>query len=134
MSFTATQKAFANGTAEHGSRLVLLALAHRHNSTTGQCNPSLATLATDTLLARSTVIECLAELERLDLIRRVVVPGHSTSYELSLHKPGPTRPISGPVQKSSKTRPDSGPKHKEHGGAASADAARPQRFSRNPFA
>lgn len=132
--------AVSNGSTEHSSRLVLFVLAHHHNRETGLCNPSIGTLARETKLARSTVLTSLGVLESSCLIRRKPVTGRSTSYELNLSNEDWTRPDSGPVQildpsrKPSKPVQNLDPNIKNMGGAASADAARPQRFSRNPFA
>ena len=134
------QGAVSNDSAEHSTRLVLFALAYHHNPQTGLCNPSIVTLARETKLARSTVLTSLSALESSHLILRKPVTGRSTSYELNLSNADWTRPDSEPVQildpsrKPSKPVQNLDPNIKNMGGAASADAARPQRFSRNPFA
>lgn len=50
------------------ARLVLLALANRHNQETGRCDPSISTLCDDTQVAERTVRKALRELEKLKLI------------------------------------------------------------------
>ncbi len=140
MSLKAMEWALSNRSAEHSTRLVLFALAHHHNPQTGLCNPSIGTLALETRLARSTVLNSLSVLESSFLISRHPLTGRSTRYELKLSNAEMTRPYSGPVQildpsrKPSKPVQILDPNIKNMGGAASADAALPQRFSRNPFA
>lgn len=50
------------------ARLVLLALANRHNQETGRCDPSIACLCEDTQLSERAVRAALRELEELKLI------------------------------------------------------------------
>ena len=50
------------------ARLVLLALANRHNQETGRCDPSVATICEDTQLSERAVRAALRELEGLKLI------------------------------------------------------------------
>lgn len=50
------------------ARLVLLALANRHNQETGRCDPSIATICHDTKLSERAVRAALRELEELKLI------------------------------------------------------------------
>ena len=50
------------------SRLVILALANRHNQETGRCDPSIATICVDTGLCERAVRSGLRELEVLKLI------------------------------------------------------------------
>lgn len=53
------------------ARLVLLALANRHNQETGRCDPSLTTIAEDVQLSERSVRYGLRELERLGLVSTV---------------------------------------------------------------
>lgn len=53
------------------SRLVLLALANRHNQETGRCDPSLSRISEDTQLSERAVRGALRELEKLRLISTV---------------------------------------------------------------
>ncbi len=74
MSIKATNRAFeiiASNLLSVPQRLCLLALAHRHSNTTGQCDPSAATLAKMTGLSRRAVFRAIGELEDADIIIRV---------------------------------------------------------------
>ena len=71
MSFTALRAAFNHIMVTPMSapaRLVLLALANRHNQETGRCDPSNATIAKDTQLSERAVRQGTRELELLKLI------------------------------------------------------------------
>jgi hypothetical protein len=74
MSLRALKAAFA-AIATHKmaapSRLVLLALANRHNQETGRCDPSTARLASDVQIDERTVRKSLRELEALGLLQTV---------------------------------------------------------------
>ena len=52
-------------------RLVLLALANRHNQETGRCDPSLATLSADTGMSERAVRTGLRGLEKARVIQTV---------------------------------------------------------------
>ncbi len=54
-------------------RLVLFVLALRHNDETGQCNPSVATIAAQAGVDGSNARKAIAALERMGLIRRVQI-------------------------------------------------------------
>lgn len=61
--------AWARGAPVKGSaKAVLMLLASRHNHQTGQCNPSLATIAADAGLSRQTVVSALTKLAAAGLI------------------------------------------------------------------
>lgn len=63
-------------------KLVLLALAHRHNAKTGQCNPSYDTLAGMVDLSRRRVIANVTSLEGkvdLEVVKRVSKGGQKTN-------------------------------------------------------
>lgn len=49
-------------------RLVLLALADRHNKLTGQCNPSLDLMVADTGMNRHTIPPAIRDLESIPLV------------------------------------------------------------------
>lgn len=74
MSYTASREAWK---AVRGSkilpsaRLVLLALADRHNQETGRCDPSLSRICEDTGLSERTVRSALRQLEKAKLIRTI---------------------------------------------------------------
>lgn len=71
MSMKALRSAFkhvANVEMSAPARLVLLALANRHNQETGRCDPSNATICGDTQLSERSVRSALRELEKLRLI------------------------------------------------------------------
>lgn len=68
---TATRAAWAHMRAVKmpaPARLVLLALADRHNQETGRCDPSIATICKDTQLSERAVRDGLRDLEKLKLI------------------------------------------------------------------
>lgn len=74
MSIRALRHAFAHISAVKMSlpaRLVLLALANRHNQETGRCDPSISTLCEDTQLSDRAVQKALRELEKLKLVTTV---------------------------------------------------------------
>lgn len=71
MSFTAFKSAMSNiSDANVGpcAKLVLLALANRHNQETGRCDPSIETIASDIGISERSVRAGLRELERERLI------------------------------------------------------------------
>jgi Helix-turn-helix domain len=71
MSMTATRAAWGHIRSTAMSvpaRLVLLALADRHNQETGRCDPSLSRIALDTQLSERAVRLGLRDLEVLKLI------------------------------------------------------------------
>ena len=53
------------------SRTVYRALLHYANRETWSCFPSIKTIAKDTGMSRSTIMRCLNELEKEDLILRI---------------------------------------------------------------
>ena len=69
-------------------KLVLLALANRHNSETGRCDPSLARLAKDCSLGKTTVQRALAGLCERRLVTRTQRKAEgvfaSTTYALQI--------------------------------------------------
>ena len=74
MSSRALHQAFIHiGTVKMSlpARLVLLALANRHNQETGRCDPSIATVCHDTQLSERAVRAALRELEGLKLISTI---------------------------------------------------------------
>lgn len=50
------------------ARLVLLAIADRHNQETGRCDPSVARIVSDTRLSERAVRSALRELEKVKAI------------------------------------------------------------------
>lgn len=53
------------------SRTVYRALLHYANRETWSCFPSIKTIAKDTGMSRSTIMRCLNELEKENLILRI---------------------------------------------------------------
>ena len=53
------------------ARIVLLALANRHNQEAGRCDPSIATICADTQLSERAVQTALRTLEKLSIITTV---------------------------------------------------------------
>lgn len=63
-------------------RLVLLALADRHNGLTGQCNPSLDLLVADTGMNRHTIPSAIRDLESDQLLTVKRKHGAGSEYTL----------------------------------------------------
>lgn len=83
MSLEATRWAWDQECPTPASKLTLLALANRCGRD-GTCYPSLACVARDTGLARSTVADALNRLERAGLIaRQRGRTGRATTYRLA---------------------------------------------------
>ena len=89
-----------------GDKLTYIALLAHRNELTGQCNPSLGTLARRLSVDRVTITRRLSHLERAGAIRRVR-HGHQrrpADYELliwadsSLPPPGTRMPLVAQVQ------------------------------------
>lgn len=72
MSHEATAWAFRQRGIKPAAKMVLMALADRHNADTRQCFPSQELLAEDACMSRSALNDNLARLEAAGLIRRVV--------------------------------------------------------------
>lgn len=71
MSFTAFRNAMSNlcgSDISPSAKLVLIALANRHNQETGRCDPSIETIAADVGLSSRAVQYGLRELEKAKLI------------------------------------------------------------------
>ena len=61
----------------------LFTLIRRQNPRTGQCNPSMSTLASDQNVSKRSVLSSIKKLKALDLIRAERgVRGTSNSYSL----------------------------------------------------
>jgi DNA-binding transcriptional regulator YhcF (GntR family) len=88
MSYETMGQATRAETETAHQKLVLLMLASHLNDKTGQCNPSINTLAFECVMAPTTVKTALAGLERLGLIRRVSGKhsGKSNIYSLWITK------------------------------------------------
>ena len=71
MSHKATNWAFSMSGLKPATKLVLVALADRHNADTGQCDPSQDRLAEQCGMARSTLNVHLKALEEMGLIKRI---------------------------------------------------------------
>lgn len=117
MSRRATEWAWTTE-AEHGARLVLLALAEHHNGETGQCNPNVARLMKYTRLGKTVVVQAIAELEALGLVIVDRKAGCGSRYRFSFRTGPDSEPVqelnpSGfrtqPVQIPNPTGSDSGP-------------------------
>jgi hypothetical protein len=80
--------------AEHGARLVLLALADDHNGVTGLCCPSVKRLMERTRLGKTVVVQAIAELEASGVIIVDRKTGCGSRYRFSFR----TGPDSEPVQ------------------------------------
>ena len=67
-------------------KLVLLALAERHNKDTGKCYPSMTLMAEDTGMSRRSVMRAIRGLEERGLITCDRTYGKSTFYHLHIGK------------------------------------------------
>tara|TARA_R100000008_G_C3563531_1_gene157672 strand:+ start:114 stop:776 length:663 start_codon:yes stop_codon:yes gene_type:complete len=81
MSFQRVSASMEIGMSDGLAKWVLVSLAHRENSKSGHCFPSIEMLVKDTGLSRSTVLRCLKKLVDLKLIRKHPDRGRSTHYE-----------------------------------------------------
>lgn len=117
MSLEATKWAWSSA-AEHSARLVLLALADDHNGATGLCCPSVPRLMERTRLGKTSVLQGIAELERLGLVRVERKNGLGSRYLLAIGTGSDSGPVqipdrsekrTPPVQIPNRTRPDSEP-------------------------
>lgn len=96
MSLPMSKLAWESTEAEHGARLVLLALADIHNEKTGQCNPNVSTLMKRTRLGKTAVVKAIAELEALGIVIVDRKTGCGSWYRFTFR----TGPDSEPVQES----------------------------------
>jgi hypothetical protein len=65
------------------ARLLLLALADRHNADNGQCNPGIACLCADTGMYRETIMEAIKCLESKNIIAVQRKLGAGSSYQFT---------------------------------------------------
>lgn len=119
MSFYALSAVIDNSQQEKltgmkvSERCILMLLAYRHNADTGQCNPRIKRISSETGLSRAAVLANLKKLEQRGVIIRHP-SGRGSQYDLLVESPGGqprTGPDSGPstVQIASTNGPDSGP-------------------------
>lgn len=88
MSHKATTWAWSMRDISSSEKLVLLALADRHNADTGDCFPSLDKIADDTCTSRDTARRATQSLEQKGLLSRVLVTdlqGRTLGYRYNLH-------------------------------------------------
>jgi hypothetical protein len=88
MSHKATHWAWTVKDISSSEKLILLALADRHNADTGDCFPSLDRIAEDTCTSRDTARRATQSLEQKGLISRVLVAdvhGRTLGYKYHLH-------------------------------------------------
>lgn len=82
------------------TKIVLIQLAERHNKDTGRCDPSLAKLAEDCEMGRSTLLRHITELEEAGLLSRVAKGregGGRASSQYDLHVGAEQRSRSGTI-------------------------------------
>jgi predicted transcriptional regulator len=89
MSLPALGWAIKQETGAPLRKLVLIVLAEFHNRETGQCNPSLTTLAKTCNCSRRAIISAINDLETNGLLKkthrfRLDNSRASTQYELSI--------------------------------------------------
>jgi hypothetical protein len=75
------------------ARLLLLALADRHNADNGQCNPGIACLCADTAMYRETIMEAIKSLESENIIAVQRKLGAGSSYQFIGFELGKQSPI-----------------------------------------
>lgn len=88
MSHKATHWAWSVRDVSSSEKLVLLALADRHNADTGDCFPSLDRIAEDTCTSRDTARRATQSLEQKGLVSRILVTdlqGRTLGYRYTLH-------------------------------------------------
>jgi hypothetical protein len=91
------------------ARLLLLALADRHNADNGQCNPGIACLCADTAMYRETIMEAIKCLESENIIAVQRKLGAGSSYQFigfELGKQSPITDQSANTDQSVNTDPD----------------------------
>ena len=91
MSHKATHWAWSVKDISASEKLILLALADRHNADTGDCFPSLDRIAEDTCSSRNTVRRATQALEDKGLIKRQLVTdvsGRTLGYRYHLSMGG----------------------------------------------
>jgi pyocin large subunit-like protein len=70
LSIHATSWAFKVQNISSSAKFVLIAISDAHNGHTGECFPTVKRIMAMTLLGRSTVLRCTAELEQAGLFHR----------------------------------------------------------------
>lgn len=88
MSHKATHWAWSVTGISSSEKLILLALADRHNADTGDCFPSLERIAEDTCTSRDTARRATQSLEQKGLLSRSLVSdlqGRTLGYRYHLH-------------------------------------------------
>lgn len=93
MSHKATHWAWSVSGISSSEKLILLALADRHNADTGDCFPSLDRIADDTCTSRNTVRRAIQSLEQNKLLSRELVSdasGRTLGYRYHLGMGGIT--------------------------------------------
>lgn len=88
MSHKATHWAWSVSGISSSEKLILLALADRHNADTGDCFPSLDRIADDTCTSRDTARRATQSLEQKGFLSRVLVTdlqGRTLGYRYNLH-------------------------------------------------
>ena len=88
MSHKATHWAWSVSGISSSEKLILLALADRHNADTGDCFPSLDRIAEDTCTSRDTARRATQSLEQKGLLSRSLVSdlqGRTLGYRYHLH-------------------------------------------------
>ena len=86
MSAPATFWAWEQKELTPTEKLVLLALANRHNKDTGKCYPSMTRMAADTGMCRRSVMRAIGKLEKSGLITTQRYGGSSNYYYLNIGK------------------------------------------------
>jgi hypothetical protein len=94
MSHKATTWAWSQKTISYMAKLVLLALADRHNADSGDCFPSISKLEADCCMSRSSIIRSVNELEQAGLITAIerrdkLGRNKSNQYKLHLDNDSP---------------------------------------------
>lgn len=98
MSHKATTWAWSQKSISYLAKLVLLALADRHNADNGDCFPSKKRLEHDCCMSRSSVKRAVEELEQAGLVtvierRNAIGANKSNQYQLHVNGVSPARNI-----------------------------------------
>lgn len=87
MSFTLQDQALQVTGLKSTEQLVLIQLSKFANNKTFECWPSVATICKNLNKSRRTVQRCIAQLEKLGIIRRLFRTGTSNLFKLFFTKP-----------------------------------------------
>lgn len=74
MSFDMVDAVIKKSSSNGSAKLVMIIIAHCHNSKSGQCNPSYETISAMSGLSRATVARCISYLVDIGELIRITAP------------------------------------------------------------